>query len=181
MIMTLVLFENEFLNIVAISFTSLIVNELIMVALEITTWHLYMVIAEIVTLIIYILSMVLLPEYFGMWIHLVESTLTPISDLSFVFSFRFVWKVAAIVAVSSLPLYVYKAFKSRFAPANYAKLSCERAVLHSDRANKMDRSLRTNSIGTCIKQSLIHFYRYMKILAFDKYQTLSSCLMFRFS
>ena len=38
MIMSLVLFENEFLNIVAISFTALIVNELIMVALEITTW-----------------------------------------------------------------------------------------------------------------------------------------------
>ncbi|TIA92065.1 hypothetical protein E3P81_01659 [Wallemia ichthyophaga] len=113
MIMTLVLFENEFLNIVAISFTSLIVNELIMVALEITTWHHYMVIAEIVTLIIYILSMVLLPEYFGM----------SLADLSFVFSFRFVWKVAVIVAVSSLPLYAYKAFKSRFAPANYAKLS----------------------------------------------------------
>lgn len=69
MIMTLVLFENEFLNIVAISFTSLIVNELIMVALEITTWHHYMVIAEIVTLIIYILSMVLLPEYFGMCVY----------------------------------------------------------------------------------------------------------------
>lgn len=41
MIMSLVLFENEFLNIVAISFTSLILNELIMVALEITTWYAY--------------------------------------------------------------------------------------------------------------------------------------------
>ena len=38
MIMSLVLFENEFLNIVSISFTALILNELIMVALEITTW-----------------------------------------------------------------------------------------------------------------------------------------------
>ena len=34
MIMSLVLFENEFLNIVSISFTALILNELIMVALE---------------------------------------------------------------------------------------------------------------------------------------------------
>jgi hypothetical protein len=32
------LFENEFLHIVAISFTALILNELSMVALEITTW-----------------------------------------------------------------------------------------------------------------------------------------------
>ena len=38
MIMAIVLFENEFLNIVAISFTALVLNELIMVALEITTW-----------------------------------------------------------------------------------------------------------------------------------------------
>lgn len=38
MIMSLVLFENEFLNIVSISFTALIINELIMVALEITIW-----------------------------------------------------------------------------------------------------------------------------------------------
>lgn len=41
MIMSLVLFENEFLNIVAISFTALIINELIMVALEITTWYVH--------------------------------------------------------------------------------------------------------------------------------------------
>lgn len=38
MIMSLLLFENDFINIVSISFTALILNELIMVALEITTW-----------------------------------------------------------------------------------------------------------------------------------------------
>ena len=84
MIMSLVLFENEFLNIVAISFTALVINELIMVALEITTWygqslrhhhsyrlltypcrHIYMVISEIATLLIYVISMAFLPEYFG--------------------------------------------------------------------------------------------------------------------
>ena len=82
MIMSLVLFENEFLNIVSISFTALILNELIMVALEITTWsvyltrccpytltpscrHMYMVVSEIVTLFIYAISMIFLPEYFG--------------------------------------------------------------------------------------------------------------------
>lgn len=42
MLMSLVLFENEFLNIVSISFTALILNELIMVALEITTWSVYL-------------------------------------------------------------------------------------------------------------------------------------------
>lgn len=39
MIMSLVLFENEFLHIVSISFTALVLNELLMVALEITTWY----------------------------------------------------------------------------------------------------------------------------------------------
>ena len=39
MIVSLILFENEFLHIVSISFTALILNELIMVALEITTWY----------------------------------------------------------------------------------------------------------------------------------------------
>lgn len=41
MIMSLVLFETEFLNIVSISFTALILNELIMVAVEITTWYVF--------------------------------------------------------------------------------------------------------------------------------------------
>ncbi|KAG8902108.1 putative aminophospholipid-translocase [Tulasnella sp. 403] len=108
MLMSLVLFENEFLNIVAISFTALIVNELIMVALEITTWHVYMVAAEIVTLFLYVISIAFLPEYF---------------DLSFVMTTRFVWKVALIVAISSVPLYLIKLVRNRVKPATYTKLS----------------------------------------------------------
>jgi len=82
MIVSLILFENEFLHIVSISFTALILNELIMVALEITTWyipflnssampcsrltrHSYMVISEVVTLFFYVVSMAFLPAYFG--------------------------------------------------------------------------------------------------------------------
>ncbi|KZP33190.1 phospholipid-translocating P-type ATPase [Athelia psychrophila] len=107
MIMSLVLFENEFLNIVSISFTALVINELIMVALEITTWHLYMVISEVATLLFYVISIAFLPEYF---------------DLSFVVSVRFVWKVAVIVAVSALPLTVIKVIRRRVAPAASSKL-----------------------------------------------------------
>ncbi|KAA1075615.1 putative aminophospholipid-translocase [Puccinia graminis f. sp. tritici] len=65
MILSLILFENEFLNIVSISFTSLILTELLMVALEITTWHRYMIVAEVVTLLLYLTSMAFLPEYFA--------------------------------------------------------------------------------------------------------------------
>lgn len=35
----LILFEDEFIHIVAISFSALILTELIMVALTIRTWH----------------------------------------------------------------------------------------------------------------------------------------------
>jgi phospholipid-translocating ATPase len=38
MILSIILFEDEFIHIVAISFTALIFNELLMVALEINTW-----------------------------------------------------------------------------------------------------------------------------------------------
>jgi phospholipid-translocating ATPase len=65
MLLSLLLFESEFLHIVAISFTALVLNELIMVALEITTWHKYMVMSEVATAIIYFGSMWILPEYFG--------------------------------------------------------------------------------------------------------------------
>jgi len=108
MLASLLLFENEFLNIVSISFTALIVNELVMVALEITTWHLYMVLSEIVTLAIYCLSMVFLPEFF---------------DLNFVLSLNFLWKTTIIVCVSSFPLYVIKAVHTRLAPPSYSKLA----------------------------------------------------------
>ncbi|KAJ7188382.1 protein transporter [Mycena filopes] len=107
MIMSLVLFETEFLHIVSISFTALILNELIMVALEITTWHTYMVISEIVTLFFYVISIAFLPEYF---------------DLTFVVTVGFAWKVAVIVALSALPLYIIKLIRSRIAPAASSKL-----------------------------------------------------------
>ena len=61
----LLLFEDEFIHVVAISFTALILTELIMVALTIRTWHWLMVIAEIFSLLIYILSLVILKDFFG--------------------------------------------------------------------------------------------------------------------
>ena len=78
-----------------------------MVALEITTWHSYMILSEIVTLLIYCFSMAVLPEYF---------------DLKFVLTYNFLWKTAIIVLVSSFPLYLIKAVHARIAPPSYSKL-----------------------------------------------------------
>jgi phospholipid-translocating ATPase len=65
MILSLVLFESKFLNIVSITFTSLLASELVNVALEIHKWHTFMITAEIVSVIVYFVSLLLLPEYFG--------------------------------------------------------------------------------------------------------------------
>jgi phospholipid-translocating ATPase len=92
-----------------------------------------MIISEVVTLGIYAFSMIFLPEYFGSsWsphppyplpelkTHLpFFETLT---DLSFVISVRFGWKVAVMVAVSALPLWIIKIIKSRIAPEATTKL-----------------------------------------------------------
>ena len=108
MIASLLLFETDFINIVSISFSALILNELIMVAQEITTWHIYMVISEVCTLLIYCASILFLPEYF---------------NLDFVLTYNFLWKTLVIVLVSSFPLYVIKTVHDRLAPPSYSKLS----------------------------------------------------------
>lgn len=61
----LILFEDEFIHIVAISFSALILTELIMVALTIRTWHRLMVIAEIFSLLLYVFSLLIFRQYFG--------------------------------------------------------------------------------------------------------------------
>ena len=61
----LLLFEDEFIHVVAISYTALILTELTMVALTIRTWHPLMVLAELLSILLYLLSLILLREFFG--------------------------------------------------------------------------------------------------------------------
>lgn len=61
----LVLFESEFVHVVAISFTALVLTELLMVALTVRTWHWLMVLAEFFSLGCYLASLAFLNEYFG--------------------------------------------------------------------------------------------------------------------
>ena len=64
---SLLLFDDNFLHIVSITFTSLILTELLMVALTIRTWHWVMIVCEIGSLGIYIVSLVVLKDFFGKW------------------------------------------------------------------------------------------------------------------
>ena len=58
-------FESQLIHVVVITFTVLILTELLIVVLVIRTWYGLMILAGIVNNIIYILSLVLLKDYFG--------------------------------------------------------------------------------------------------------------------
>ncbi|KAL7044217.1 hypothetical protein ACKWTF_001834 [Chironomus riparius] len=104
----LVLFEDEFIHIVAISFTALILTELIMVALTIRTWHRLMVVAELFSLGIYIISLFIFKQYF---------------DWEFITTKDFILKVAMITGISCIPLYILKFLRQKCSPPSYVKLS----------------------------------------------------------
>ncbi|XP_060030052.1 probable phospholipid-transporting ATPase IIB isoform X2 [Erinaceus europaeus] len=107
MLGALLLFESEFVHVVAISFTALVLTELLMVALTVRTWHWLMAGAELLSLGCYVASLAFLNEYF---------------DVAFITTAAFLWKVSAITLVSCLPLYVLKLLKRRLSPPSYSKL-----------------------------------------------------------
>jgi len=108
MILAILLFEEEFMNIVAITFTALILSELLNVASEVHTWHPLMITAEILTVIVYIFSMFILRTYF---------------DIFFIMTSTFLWKCAVIVAASWGPPHVWQVVRRIVRPPQYTKLA----------------------------------------------------------
>ena len=108
MLLAIWLFESELARIVSISFTSLILNELILVALHVDTWHhVIMTGSQLFSILIYLLAMLTLKNEF---------------EMAFVWSFSFLWKVTLITAFSCIPLYLIKVIHHIWKPANYTKL-----------------------------------------------------------
>ncbi|QLG73857.1 hypothetical protein HG535_0F03680 [Zygotorulaspora mrakii] len=97
----------DFNKMVAISFTSLVLNELIMVALEINTWNKTMIITELVTLGLYIVSIPFLSDYF---------------DLSYIVKLLFFGELLFILSISVLPVWAAKAIHRKLHPPSYAKV-----------------------------------------------------------
>ena len=98
---------DDFNRMVSVSFLVLVLNELIMVALEITTWHLWMVLAEIGTLIVFAATIPFLGEYFA---------------LEYMITGGFAWRVVVIMAVSLVPPAVVKTVGRKLKPPSYAKV-----------------------------------------------------------
>ena len=95
------------LRMVAVSFTCLVINELVMVAIEIVTWHWVMVVSLVGTALIYAGSVPFLGGYF---------------DLEYVGSWAFAWRVAAIVAVAVIPVWSIKVLRRTLRPPSYRKV-----------------------------------------------------------
>lgn len=76
----LVLFEDQLIHIVEISYTALILTELIMVALTVVTWHRLMIVAEFISLLTYTATLLIFTNYFGKLFKI-----TTIFDMSFHF------------------------------------------------------------------------------------------------
>merc|ERR1740128_338595 len=104
----LLLFDDEFIHIVAISFTALILTELVMVALTARKWHLIMILGELASLVIYIASLAIFHEFF---------------DSQFIRTTDFLWKVLVITAISCIPLYIVKCIHKKLSPPSYSKLT----------------------------------------------------------
>ncbi|KJR86609.1 phospholipid-translocating ATPase [Sporothrix schenckii 1099-18] len=92
---------------VAVSYTALVLNELLMVAIEITTWHPVMIACIVGTFLLYVGSLPFLGGYF---------------DLQFVLSVGFLWRVVAICAISLVPPYAGKLIRRTMKPPSYRKV-----------------------------------------------------------
>ncbi|PHH91178.1 hypothetical protein CDD83_1413 [Cordyceps sp. RAO-2017] len=102
-----ILTEVDGKKMVAVSYTVLVLNELIMVAIEITTWHPVMIISILGTFLFFVGSMPFLGGYF---------------DLEFLITWGFVWRILAIGAISLVPPYAGKLIRRAIRPPSYRKV-----------------------------------------------------------
>ncbi|PSK45221.1 hypothetical protein B9Z65_2361 [Elsinoe australis] len=98
---------TDFKRMVSVSFTVLVINELVMVAAEITTWHPVMIFSILGTAGVYFGSLPFLGDYF---------------DLPWLIMPGFWWRVAAIAAVSLVPVWGGKCIRRKVKPPNYRKV-----------------------------------------------------------
>lgn len=99
--------SKGFKQMVALSYTVLVVNELIMVAAEVTTWHPIMIFSILGTAAAYFGSLPFLGGYF---------------DLTFVLGLGFWWRFAAISAASLVPVWAGKVIRRTVRPPSYRKV-----------------------------------------------------------
>ncbi|RAL02702.1 aminophospholipid-translocating P4-type ATPase NEO1 [Aspergillus ibericus CBS 121593] len=94
-------------RLISVSFTALVINELLMVAIAITTWHPIMIFCIIGTALVYASSVPFLGSYF---------------DLHYVITVDWLWRVVAVCAVSLIPIWAGKMILRSWSPPSYRKV-----------------------------------------------------------
>ncbi|KAL4778647.1 hypothetical protein BJX76DRAFT_128323 [Aspergillus varians] len=94
-------------RLISVSFTALVINELLMVAIAITTWHPGMIFCLLGTALVYAASVPFLGDYF---------------DLKYVITLDWVWRVVAVTAVAIIPVWAAKMIKQSWSPPSYRKV-----------------------------------------------------------
>ncbi|KAH1582963.1 hypothetical protein KXX17_003410 [Aspergillus fumigatus] len=94
-------------RLISVSFTALVINELLMVAIAITTWHPVMIFCLIGTALVYAASVPFLGDYF---------------DLEYVITVDWVWRVGAVCSVSVIPVWAAKLIQRSWKPPSYRKV-----------------------------------------------------------
>lgn len=92
---------------ISVSFTVLVLNELIMVGVSVTTWHPLMIAAIAGTFAVYAGSVPFLGAYF---------------DLKYVVSWDWVWRVATVAAISLVPVWGGRLIQRTWKPPSYRKV-----------------------------------------------------------
>ncbi|PGH11760.1 hypothetical protein AJ79_04661 [Helicocarpus griseus UAMH5409] len=94
-------------KLISVSFTALVLNELVMVAVSITTWHPVMILCIVGTAVVYAASVPFLGDYF---------------DLEYVITLAWVWRVAVVAAVALVPVWAVKLISQTWSPPSYRKV-----------------------------------------------------------
>ncbi|KCV71635.1 hypothetical protein H696_01053 [Fonticula alba] len=101
--------SGDLRELLAVSFTALLLGQLLTLCLMVKSWHGYIACAVFASVVFYIMaSLWWLGDYY---------------DSEFIRSLEFFWKVAATVAPAILPPFVWLIYRTRIRPPKYAKLS----------------------------------------------------------
>ncbi|CAI5757959.1 unnamed protein product [Candida verbasci] len=100
----------NFKTMVALSFSCLVYNELIMVGISINKWNKIMSSTIIITFLLYIGSIPFLGDYF---------------NLDYISSFGYIWQVIVILCITALPVWFAQYLDRKLRPPNYAKVQTD--------------------------------------------------------
>jgi phospholipid-translocating ATPase len=120
MFMTIALFGITEINtrhFQSVAFTSLVLTELGLIAMEINSPNWVSIGAEFCSIAIYLCAMATIRDAF---------------DLSFILSFGFAWRITIITTLCIVPVAIFELVKRAYAPTHEERLGRGSAIVKSD-------------------------------------------------